>query len=126
MTVDIAEISDTVQEDRILSGTLNSNRGQESNTCPVLVLNVGGARWVVDKSSYSWISIDPLKIVIHSVPFDENRILVRREMQVLHAVKTECSEYFIAEFDDLEMELRGRVRRWPLLGEIYGRIEGCI
>ena len=50
-------------------------------------------------------STDSLEIAIHKIPFDENRTLIRHERIVLRAVKSECGEYFIAEFEDLNMSL---------------------
>ena len=134
MTAYVAETSDTVQEDRILSSTFNSNRGQESNTYSVTLkwdsvtlsnprsnrgqesntysvpcLNVGieEARWTIYNTPVLGISTDALEIAIHRVPFDKDRTLVRCERKVLHADRSECGRYFIAEFEDLEMSLLG-------------------
>ena len=85
MNIWTEEVSATRKKNRSLSSIQGPGREPESNTC------------------YT----DPLEIVIHKVPFDENRTLIRCERIVLRAVKTECGEYFIAEFEDLEMSLWG-------------------
>ena len=51
------------------------------------------------------VSMDPRKIIVHKVPFDEDRILVRHECSVLHPVKSECGNYFTVESEDLDMLL---------------------
>ena len=110
MNIWTGEVSSTRKKNRPRSNTLEPSREQESNVYTVsLNLNaaLGNIDWTEYRALPSWRLTDPLEIAIHRVPFDENRILIRREGIVLRANKTECGEYFIAEFEDLEMSLWG-------------------
>ena len=48
---------------------------------------------------------DSQEITVHRVPFDENKVLIRLESTVLHAVKSECGNYFTVESEDFDMPL---------------------
>ena len=111
MNIWTGEVSATRKKNSSLSSIPRPSREPESNTCYTVPLNLNVALSKTDWTRYralpSWRLTDPLEIAIHRVPFDENRTLIRCERIVLRAVKTECGEYFIAEFEDLEMSLWG-------------------
>lgn len=44
---------------------------------------------------------------IKTVQLDEDKKLVRHESLPVHVVKSECDRYFVADFEDIEMELWG-------------------
>lgn len=51
------------------------------------------------------VSTDSPTIVVHRIPFDTNRMLIRRERILLPASKSECGKYFTVESEDLDMSL---------------------
>ena len=118
------EVSATRRMNRRLSSILESSREPESNIHTGslnLDIPIGNINWTNYRALPSWRLTDSLEIAIHKVPFDESRKLIRRERIVLRAAKTECGEYFIAEFEDLEMSLWGET-----MEELKGAFEAVL
>lgn len=98
--------SATAQKNSSHLGVLASNDQQESSTYTGAVhlnLNPSQTRWNAVTGQDLRKSTDSREIVVHKVPFDEGRTLIRREPAVLHGVNSECGKYLTVESEDLDM-----------------------
>ncbi len=91
-----------------LLSVLSSNNRQESNTDTVVLRSDVASHETRRNAVMAQVlssSTDSREITVHRVPFDEDKTLIRRESTVLHAVKSECGNYFTIESEDLDMSL---------------------